>query len=118
MLIVGAAGGGSELVEEMSLAERSPFDVVGVVDDERESDQVAGAPLHGRIEELARIVGEYQPDVVVLANDRCRGEAFEELLDVANLEFSVVGLPEFYEYAFGRLPVRTLNEADRENAQC
>jgi exopolysaccharide biosynthesis polyprenyl glycosylphosphotransferase len=110
VLVVGVADGGSELIEELSMAPRSRFDVVGVVDDERDSDQVAGAPLHGRVDELARIVEEHRPDVVVLANDRCRPRAFSELLGVANLGFSVVGLAEFYEYAFGRLPVRHLDE--------
>jgi exopolysaccharide biosynthesis polyprenyl glycosylphosphotransferase len=109
VLIVGAANGGSELVEELSIGRCSRFDVIGVVDDEREADHIAGAPLHGRIEDLATIVDEYRPDVVVLANDHCRGRAFEELLDIAPLGFSVVGLPEFYEYAFGRLPLRNLN---------
>jgi exopolysaccharide biosynthesis polyprenyl glycosylphosphotransferase len=66
-------------------------------------------PRHGRIADLADIVAEHRPDVVVFANDRCRGDAFNELLDIAHLGFSVVGLPEFYEFAFGRLPVRNLN---------
>jgi exopolysaccharide biosynthesis polyprenyl glycosylphosphotransferase len=109
ILVVGAANGGSDLVEELSIARTSRFDVVGVVDDDRESDQIAGAPLHGRVSELAAIVQEHRPDVVVLANDKHRGEAFNELLEIAHLGFSVVGLPEFYEYAFGRLPVRNLN---------
>jgi exopolysaccharide biosynthesis polyprenyl glycosylphosphotransferase len=109
VLVVGAANGGSELVEELSLARGSRFDVVGVVDDDRGTDQVAGAPLHGRIDQLAAIVEEHRPDIVVLANDRCRGEAFNELLEIAHVGFSVVGLAEFYEYAFGRLPVRNMN---------
>jgi exopolysaccharide biosynthesis polyprenyl glycosylphosphotransferase len=110
VLVVGVAGGGSELVEELSLQRRSRFDVLGVVDDERQSDQIAGVPRHGCIADLATIVEEQRPDVVVLANDQCRGEAFNGLLEIAHLGFSVVGLPEFYEYAFGRLPVRHLTE--------
>ena len=49
VLIVGASDGGADLVEALSLAEDAPFEIVGLVDDERESDQIAGVPLHGRI---------------------------------------------------------------------
>jgi exopolysaccharide biosynthesis polyprenyl glycosylphosphotransferase len=109
ILLVGTEGGGTDLLEDVSLAApRLPFEVIGVVDDTRTTDQIAGVPLHGRVEELADIVAEHRPQIVVLANDRCRAAAFERLVAVGHLGFSVVGLPEFYEYAFGRLPVRNL----------
>ena len=111
VLVVGASDGGSELVEELSLAERTPFEVVGIVDDERETDSVAGVPLRGRVGDLPRIVEEQQPDLVVLAVGRNRPEAFTQLLEVAGSGFKVVGLPEFYEHAFGRVPVRHLTPA-------
>jgi exopolysaccharide biosynthesis polyprenyl glycosylphosphotransferase len=109
VLVVDAADGGSELVEELNVGGTTRFEVVGIVDDERDSDQIAGATRHGKIADLARIVEEHRPDVVVLASERSRTEAFNVLLDVAHLGFCVVGLPEFYEYAFGRLPVRNLD---------
>ena len=109
ILLVGTGGGGTDLLEDISLGPRLPFEVIGVVDDERETDMVAGVPHLGTIADLPEIVGRLRPQIVVLANDRCRGEAFDRLIDVGHLGFSVVGLPEFYEYAFGRLPVRSLN---------
>jgi exopolysaccharide biosynthesis polyprenyl glycosylphosphotransferase len=109
ILLVGTGGGGTDLLEDVSLAApRLPFEVIGVVDDTRTTDQIAGVPLHGKVEDLAEIVAEHRPQIVVLANDRCRAAAFERLVAVGHLGFSVVGLPEFYEYAFGRLPVRNL----------
>jgi exopolysaccharide biosynthesis polyprenyl glycosylphosphotransferase len=109
VLIVGARDGGSELVEDLSLAQRLPFELIGVVDDERETDQVAGAPVHGRIADLPRIIDAQRPDLVVLAVGQNRPEAFGYLLDAAGAGFKVVGLPEFYEHAFGRVPVRTVS---------
>ncbi len=109
ILLVGTDGGGTDLLEDVSLAApRLPFEVIGVVDDSRDTDQIAGVPLHGTVEDLAAIVTEHRPQIVVLANDRCRAPAFERLVAVGHLGFSVVGVPEFYEYAFGRLPVRSL----------
>jgi exopolysaccharide biosynthesis polyprenyl glycosylphosphotransferase len=108
VLIVGAGDGGAELVEDMALAESLPFDLVGIVDDERETDAIAGATLHGRVADLAEIVEAQRPDLVVLASGQDRAEAFDHLLDAAGVGFKVVGLPEFYELAFGRVPVRNL----------
>lgn len=108
VLIVGAGDGGAELVEDMALAESLPFDLVGLVDDERQGETVAGAPLHGRLADLAAIVEAQRPDLVVLASGEERAEAFEHLLDAASVGFKIVGLPEFYELAFGRVPVRNL----------
>jgi exopolysaccharide biosynthesis polyprenyl glycosylphosphotransferase len=108
VLVVGSSDGGVELLEDISLASSVPFDVVGVVDDERESDHVAGVPLLGGIADLGRIAEELRPQIVVLAGGASRPEAFTKLIDVGHLGFSVVGLPEFYEYAFGRLPMRSL----------
>jgi exopolysaccharide biosynthesis polyprenyl glycosylphosphotransferase len=111
VLIVGASDGGSELIEELALSEDAPFEIVGLVDDERASDLVAGVPLHGRIEDLAEIVEAQRPDLVVLAVADKRPDAFNHLLDVAATGFKVIGLPEFYEHAFGRVPVRHLTPA-------
>jgi exopolysaccharide biosynthesis polyprenyl glycosylphosphotransferase len=108
VLVVGTGAGGAELVEELRLGPSLPFDLLGVVDDECELGTVAGAPLHGRIADLADIVEAQRPDLVVLASGSDRAEAFEHLLDAAGAGFKVVGLPEFYELAFGRVPVRHL----------
>jgi exopolysaccharide biosynthesis polyprenyl glycosylphosphotransferase len=51
------------------------------------------------------------PDLVVVAVDRGRPEVFSGLGNVASLGFRVVGLPEFYEHAFGRVPVRRMTDA-------
>ena len=111
VLVVGANDGGSDLVEELALVDDSPFDVVGVVDDDRDADHVAGAPLLGRIADLPRVIGDQRPDLVVLAVAQNRLEAFGLLLTCAGDGFRVVELPQFYEQAFGRVPVRRLTAA-------
>jgi exopolysaccharide biosynthesis polyprenyl glycosylphosphotransferase len=108
ILVVGTASGGVGLLEDVSLAPGLPFEVIGVVDDERGTDHVAGVPLLGTVQDLSAIILEHRPQIVVLTDDRSRAEAFSHLLELGHIGFSVVGLPEFYEYAFGRLPVRAL----------
>ena len=48
---------------------------------------------------------------MVIAVQRGRPEVFAQLLGVADAGFQVVGLPEIYEFAFGRLPVEELTPA-------
>ena len=107
VLLVGVGGGGSDLLEDVSLAPRVPFDVVGIVEDERETELVAGVPVLGGIDGIPAVVEELHPQIVVLAGGD-REQALEGLVSVGHLGFSVVDLPEFYEYAFGRLPLRNL----------
>jgi exopolysaccharide biosynthesis polyprenyl glycosylphosphotransferase len=109
VLVVGAANGGAELVQELALGDTDSFHPVGVVDDDYEADQLAGVPVHGHLDDLAAVVRAQRPDIVVLADDR--PEAIEQLLDVASLGFKIVAPAEFHEHAFGRVPVRTLTPA-------
>ena len=111
LLIVGVDPLGVELLETIATGPKSTFDIVGLIDDERDADQIAGVPMQGKIADLADVVRREQPDLIVVAVTRSRPEVFAQLLEVADEGFSVVGLPEFYEHAFGRLPVSDLTPA-------
>jgi exopolysaccharide biosynthesis polyprenyl glycosylphosphotransferase len=104
VLIVGGGGSTRELVELLGHQRHERFHLIGVVDDE----PAAGIAVSGALGDLRRLVTTSRPDIVVVAAQRDRPEVFRQLLDVAGTGFSVVGLPDFYEYAFGRLPVREL----------
>jgi exopolysaccharide biosynthesis polyprenyl glycosylphosphotransferase len=111
VLVVGAADGGSDLIEELGFSGHARYEVIGVVDDERDSESVAGVPLLGRIDDLPEVIGSQKPDLVVLAVSQNRLETFGRLLSVAGSGFRVLELPQFYEQAFGRVPVRRLTSA-------
>jgi lipopolysaccharide/colanic/teichoic acid biosynthesis glycosyltransferase len=55
------------------------------------------------------VITQYQPDLVILTGGRKPPETFSRLLDAAQAGFRVVHLAEFYEYAFGRVPVEDLS---------
>ena len=63
------------------------------------------------LKSLSPTIRRLSPDLVVIAVQRGRPEVFGQLLAVANAGFQVVGLPEIYEFAFGRLPVEELTPA-------
>jgi exopolysaccharide biosynthesis polyprenyl glycosylphosphotransferase len=58
--------------------------------------------------ELAPIVEAQRPDMIVLTDDQSCSQALERLLDITDRRFRVAGLANFYEYAFGCVPLREL----------
>jgi exopolysaccharide biosynthesis polyprenyl glycosylphosphotransferase len=95
VLLVGAEGVENLVVEELRATRQRRFDVVGAV---------AGA------EELAEIVEAQRPDLVVLTDETTYGPALERLLD-ARARVRVAGIENFFEYAFGRVPVDQITPA-------
>jgi exopolysaccharide biosynthesis polyprenyl glycosylphosphotransferase len=95
VLVVGASDGAAKLAHDVRRDECAPFDIVAVIDDED-------------VETVGRLVEARRPDIVVLASHDVRQDAFEQLLDVAGVGFKLVGPSEFYEHAFGRVPIETL----------
>jgi len=110
VLIVGASDGGADLIEELAVSGDRAYEVVGIVDDERESD-VGGVSRLGSLADLPWILELHRPDLVVLAVTKNRPEAFSALLAGSGAGFDLLGLPEFHEQAFGRVPVRHVSAA-------
>jgi len=107
----GRRTGVAELTRAIAIETPDACDLIGVVDCDSDAPQLDGLPVHGGLDELADIIRRKQPKVVVLAVDRKRLEVFRALLDAAHLRMTVLGLPEFYEQMFGRVPIRNLTPA-------
>jgi exopolysaccharide biosynthesis polyprenyl glycosylphosphotransferase len=110
LLIVGANGVATAVVNELARAKHAPFTVVGVVDD-RESSSANGAPALGLIQELSLIVEAQRPDIVILTDEGSSASALDRLLSHAPVDFKVVSVPHFFEHAFGRVPLGYLTPA-------
>jgi hypothetical protein len=110
LLLVGQRESCSDLIRELTGGVRARFRLLGVVDDVGEEpdarDLVLGPPA-----ELAKIVAATRPDLVVLAPGRERSESLADLLDGPASSFRVLGLAQFYEHAFGRVPLSHLTTA-------
>jgi exopolysaccharide biosynthesis polyprenyl glycosylphosphotransferase len=102
VLIVGADERGAEMIDQITSMHDSPYEVVGIVVGDEDV-------LPGELERLPEIVRHHRPDLVVMLEHK--PEAFDALLDVASAGFRVVGPPEFYEHAFGRVPVQLVSQS-------
>ena len=109
VLVVGSAGIADSLVEEVRRT-RVPFEVVGTVGNTFEASS-EGVPFLGAVADLPVIVEAGHPELIVLADDPACDDAVERLLEIPRCRFRVVGLPSFYEWAFGRVPVPYLTPA-------
>jgi exopolysaccharide biosynthesis polyprenyl glycosylphosphotransferase len=96
VLIVGNGEGAHELRGQLLDVSTSPFELAGPCIDQAE---LGG---NGALEERFRRAA---PDIVVLSDLEARAAAIDSLLDAELPNVRVVGLPEFYEHAFGRVPV-------------
>jgi exopolysaccharide biosynthesis polyprenyl glycosylphosphotransferase len=111
LLLVGATESAVDLVEDLSANPRLPFEWIGAVTERAPTEASFPIPVIGTLADLPRIVRSHRPDLVVVTDIDQRDEALDHLLEVANVGFRVVGLPEIYEYALGRVPVRHLPHA-------
>jgi exopolysaccharide biosynthesis polyprenyl glycosylphosphotransferase len=111
ILLVGGRQDALDVIELLAQDDRRPFTAVGVVEDEPTTPTLAGIEVLGAVRDLQRIVSDVAPDLVVVTATRGRPEVFAALGSVGGLGFRVVGLPEFYEHAFGRVPVRRMTDA-------
>src|SRR5581483_5293633 len=110
VLVIGGGKATQDLLEVLSRKPEQPFRVIGVVD-ETSFETVAGVSVVGQVAGLRKIIGLHAPDLVVVAAERGRPEIFAGLAESAERGFRVVGLPEFYEHAFARVPIRGMTDA-------
>jgi exopolysaccharide biosynthesis polyprenyl glycosylphosphotransferase len=111
LLLVGKVSGASTLLQDLRRGRGGGYEVIGVVGDVASPDEHDDpqAPWLGYPTELDSVIAEYRPDLVVLTGRDEPAGTFSRLLDAAQAGFRVVQLTEFYEYAFGRVPVEDLS---------
>lgn len=108
VLMVGTSDAGKELRFQLGARPDLPFDCVGIVEN-GSADGTRDGPHSGTMHELAEIVVRARPDLVILGDGLSRAQALHDLLEVDSADFRVVGLHQFYEYAFGKVPVKHLS---------
>jgi exopolysaccharide biosynthesis polyprenyl glycosylphosphotransferase len=108
ILIVGAPDRGArQVIADLRKTPGCRFACVGVICDRTwEAEDVLGVPVLGGPWDLTNVIEATRPSLVVLAEPDI--VIFDGLLDAASQTFRALGLSEFYEHAFGKVPVRHL----------
>lgn len=108
VLIVGTGSSAWEVVDAVRRSEGMRFSVLGTVGRIPPDESIVGAPTLGTVADLRMLVEDYRPDLVVLADDDTQELALNRLLEARNASFKVATVASFFEYAFGRVPLRFL----------
>jgi exopolysaccharide biosynthesis polyprenyl glycosylphosphotransferase len=103
VLVVGTSSYADAVSDAISFEGHTPFTVVGAVDDE-----VDDPARLGSVAELARIIDEQRPDLIVLTDGESSAKALDRLLDGPASSLKVVGHAHFFDHAFGRIPLEDL----------
>jgi exopolysaccharide biosynthesis polyprenyl glycosylphosphotransferase len=111
VLVVGGGETTVRLLDRLEQERDVPLEVVAIVDDDIDVELARRVATTGTVDNLADTVRRISPDLVVIAVQRGRPVVFGQLLLVAETGFQIAGLPEVYEFTFGRLPIEELTPA-------
>jgi exopolysaccharide biosynthesis polyprenyl glycosylphosphotransferase len=111
ILLVGQGEGSADLIGELATG-RSGFEIAAVIGEPHAGyEYQSDIPTFDSLAALPEAVAQHRPDLVIVNVDSGRPEVFRALLDLARAGFRVAGLPEFYEHAFGRIPLARVGPA-------
>jgi exopolysaccharide biosynthesis polyprenyl glycosylphosphotransferase len=103
VLVVGTSSCAEAVAAAVDFEGHAPFTVVGAVDDEPEDTARLGS-----VAELTRVIDEQRPDLILLTDDESSTRALDRLLSVPGSRIRVVSLAQFFDHAFGRIPLEDL----------
>jgi exopolysaccharide biosynthesis polyprenyl glycosylphosphotransferase len=103
VVVVGPSSAADAVAEAVAFEGHTHFTVVGAVNDGPDDTFRLGS-----VAELSRIVDIERPDLIVIGNGEASSAAIDRLLTTSSRDFKVVGLPHFFDYAFGRVPLDDL----------
>ena len=103
VLVVGTSSCAKAVADAISFEGHAPFTVVGAVDDEPDDPARLGS-----VAELSRVIDEQRPDLVMLTDGESSTNALDRLLSAPASGLKVVGHAQFFDHAFGRIPLEDL----------
>lgn len=114
-LIVGAGEAGSLLLKEIRRQQDSAFNIVGFVDDD---PQKAGMKLHGitvlgTTKELARLIGSYSIEDVIIAIPTAAGNAMRDIVkSCEHCKVRFKTLPAISDIIEGKISISQIKDVD------
>jgi exopolysaccharide biosynthesis polyprenyl glycosylphosphotransferase len=103
VLVIGTSASAEAVADAIAVEGNTPFTVVGAVDDTPDDPARLGS-----VAELARIIDEKRPELIVLTDGESSAKALDRLLDAPASGLKLVGQAHFFDHAFGRIPLADL----------
>jgi exopolysaccharide biosynthesis polyprenyl glycosylphosphotransferase len=112
ILIVGAGNSGKVLVEIIKKSTPTPFQLIGLVDDDPEKigGDVLGFPILGSLKDLSVFINKYLiSDIVFSISGEMDPMGLNVLLQAEENGVEITSMPVMYEELTGRVPIYLLN---------
>ena len=114
--IIGAGDAGEFLYNTLKKStDKSHLEIKGFIDDDvnKYKTVLSGKKVIGNIEDLPKLVKDYQVEVLTVAIPSMTASEYERLLDIANpLDVKIFSIPSIEELATGQVEVTKLREID------
>jgi len=115
LLVVGAGNAGETLIREIRRMPVARYEVAGFVDDDRKKRglRIHGLPVLGAVDQLKRLVHEYNVDELVIAMPSATRQQLRRVVEICqgtNLRFNTI--PDLVEIASGKLRVSQIRDVD------
>ena len=112
LVVVGTADEGRALLRDIALRPDLPFRCVGVVTPGASDEPAArGWPCASTPSDLVEAVTRTGAELVVLGTRSTQTAICDQLMELACTNVRVVSYDQFYEHAFGRVPVEHVSPA-------
>ncbi|MFC6348360.1 polysaccharide biosynthesis protein [Vagococcus carniphilus] len=114
--IIGAGDAGEFLYNTLKKStDKSHLEIKGFIDDDvnKYKTVLSGKKVLGNIEDLPKLVKDYQVEVLTVAIPSMTASEYERLLDITNpLDVKIFSIPSIEELATGQVEVTKLREID------
>ncbi len=114
VLLIGGGETGAELLRVINNHEKTPYQVLGVIDDDplKIGSSIEGFPVLGGSDQLLELIArEKIPELLVAISGEMQGGMFQALLESQERGIEITRMPVAYEELMGRVPIHYL-EAD------
>ena len=110
VLLVGGGDGSDALLTDAA-RHRERFEIVAIVGEDVSDASARSVHHYPSISDVSDAIEIHRPDLVIVNVKKGRPTLFQVLLDRSASGFRVLGLPEWYEHVFGRVPVAQVSTA-------
>jgi FlaA1/EpsC-like NDP-sugar epimerase len=115
VLIIGAGDAGALVVRELQKSAQLNLIPVGFLDDDpqKQKHEIYGAPVIGKVDKLASVLGNQQVDEVIIAIPSAPGRIVRMVNDICRAKgIPSRTMPGLYELIGGKVNVNRLREVD------
>lgn len=110
ILIVGSNDTAKEILRELRERQEWGYEVIGLVEREKEGKVIGGAPVLGEIQDISRIVDKYKIDRMIITIPVRHRELLEDLAKSRETYVKVEAVPELYEIFLGKVDYSLISD--------